>query len=672
MTFLTPLFLLGLAALAIPVLIHLTQRERTTVVEFPSLMFLKKIPYESVKRRRLRDLLLLLLRAAALALIVAAFARPFVRGSELAASGGGAREIVVLLDRSYSMGAGDTWARAQQAARQAVQGATGLDRVSLVLFASSAELVLRSSADVSRVVAEIDRARPAFGTTRYAPALKVASSVLAESSLPRREAVLVSDFQRAGWQPDEAFRLPGGATFTPVVVAPASGRNLTITPMSLQRVRAENQDRVVITAGVTNRGTEAAGNVKIDLDVDGRVVQSQTVTVAAGSAASTAFAPITIPPAGLHVTTRLPDDILAADNAYYAVVAPPTAVTVLLVGSGSRGDSDLYLTRALGIGDRPRFEASSVQVDALTAETLSRTRVVVLQDLPIGDALAGRLKTYVEGGRGLIVALGPRGTLPVADWVPATAGNIEDRTRGTAAKLSGFDYGHAVFEPFRAPRSGDFSTARIYGYRVLAARPNAATLARFDGGTPALVEATVGRGHVLVWATTLDLSWNDLALKPVYLPFVHQLAREAASYREDPGWLTVGQAIDLEAGPTSPPAVVLAPGGQRLSPPDGASALSVEEAGFYDVRGAREGQSLRVVAGNVDVAESDPARMDPEEMRVAVTGQPGGSSPGGPAATVPDEVQEQAQRIWWYLLLAGILLLIAESWLARRLAPARL
>jgi hypothetical protein len=185
MTFLTPLFLLGLAALAVPILIHLTERERRTVVEFPSLMFLKKIPYESVKRRRLRDLLLLALRAAALALIIAAFARPFLRGSELVASGGGAREVVVLLDRSYSMGAEDGWARAQQAARQAVEGLTGLDRVSLVLFDSSAELVLRSSADVSRVVAEIDRAQPSAGATRYAPALKVASSVLAESSLPR-------------------------------------------------------------------------------------------------------------------------------------------------------------------------------------------------------------------------------------------------------------------------------------------------------------------------------------------------------------------------------------------------------------------------------------------------------------------------------------------------------
>lgn len=670
MTFLTPLFLLGLAALAIPVLIHLTQRERTTVVQFPSLMFLKKIPYESVKRRRLRDLLLLALRAAALALIIAAFARPFLRGSELVASGGGAREVVLLLDRSYSMGSADTWARAQQAARQALQGLTGLDRVSLVLFSSSAELVLRSSADVSRVVAEIDGAQPSAGATRYAPALKVASSVLAESSLPRKEAVLVSDFQRVGWQPDEAFRLPSGSAFTPVAIPSSSGVNLAVTPISVQRQREDNQDRVVITGGVMNRGSAAADNVRVELEVDGRAAQSQTVTVAAASSASVTFPPIAMPPAGLRVVTRLPADVLAADNAFHAVLSPPTAVTVLLVGSGNRGDSDLYLTRALSIGDRPRFEATSAQADSLSTETLARTRVVVVQDLPVGDALLARLRTFVEGGGGLIVALGPKAQLPPADWLPVTVGNVEDRTRGAAAKLSGFDYGHAVFEPFRAPRTGDFSTTRIYGFRMMTARPAAATLARFDGGTPALVESTLGRGRVLVWATTLDLSWNDLALKPVYLPFVHQLIRQASGYREQPGWVTVGQAIDV--GGSGGSAVVLSPGGQRLTPPEGGSALEVAESGFYDVRGAREGQSLRLVASNVDLAESDPTPVDPAEVTVAVTGQPGGGGPEGEVATVPDEVQEQAQRIWWYLLFAGILLLIAESWLARRLAPARL
>src|SRR5262245_38469168 len=118
MAFLTPAFFLGLAAIAIPVLVHLIQRERKRVVEFPSLMFVRRIPYQSVRRRRIRHWALLLLRAAAIALIVAAFARPFLRQEATATvAAAGAREIVIVLDQSASMGYGDHWTRAQQAAR---------------------------------------------------------------------------------------------------------------------------------------------------------------------------------------------------------------------------------------------------------------------------------------------------------------------------------------------------------------------------------------------------------------------------------------------------------------------------------------------------------------------------------------------------------------------------
>src|SRR5687768_16631857 len=110
MGLLTPFFLAGLAALAIPVIIDLIQRERKNVVEFPSLMFIRRIPYESVRRRKIRNWALLMLRLAALALIVLAFARPFLKKPALAAAAaGGAREVVVLIDRSYSMGYGDRW-----------------------------------------------------------------------------------------------------------------------------------------------------------------------------------------------------------------------------------------------------------------------------------------------------------------------------------------------------------------------------------------------------------------------------------------------------------------------------------------------------------------------------------------------------------------------------------
>src|SRR5262245_51175246 len=110
MSFLTPLFLAGLGAIAVPILIHLIQRERKRVIQFPSLMFLQRIPYQSVRRRRIRHWFLLAMRVAAIALIVLAFARPFFQqGAIAAAAAGGAREVVIVLDRSASMGYGDHW-----------------------------------------------------------------------------------------------------------------------------------------------------------------------------------------------------------------------------------------------------------------------------------------------------------------------------------------------------------------------------------------------------------------------------------------------------------------------------------------------------------------------------------------------------------------------------------
>src|SRR5205823_988916 len=217
MSFLTPLFLLGLAALAIPVLVHLIQRERKRVVEFPSLMFLRRIPYQSVRRRRIRNWLLLALRAAALALIVAAFARPFIRQGPLAAAAvAGAREVVVLLDRSASMGWGDHWQRARTAARLAIDDLAPDDRATLVLFASNAEEHVRATTDRARIKAAVEATRVGSGATRYGPALKLAQSILGRSSLARREAILISDFQKTGWTGSEDVHFAEGTVLTPI------------------------------------------------------------------------------------------------------------------------------------------------------------------------------------------------------------------------------------------------------------------------------------------------------------------------------------------------------------------------------------------------------------------------------------------------------------------------
>jgi hypothetical protein len=347
------------------------------------------------------------------------------------------------------------------------------------------------------------------------------------------------------------------------------------------------------------------------------------------------------------------------------------------VVNGTRGSRDpaLYLSRALAIGESPRFEVTTHQADALTDDALSRSRVVIMNDASPSEVVAGRLKRFVEHGGGLLVVYGSQAAWPnsASDFLPATAMASVDRTRGGAGTMGGVQFGHAVFEPFRAPRSGDFSAARFYGYRSVTPATDAQVLARFDDGAAAVMERTIGRGRVLLWTSTFDLSWNDLPIKPVYLPFVHQLVRHLADFRERANWATVGQVIDLsQEGDVSRPRVALTPGGQRL-PLEGETGrvLELTEQGFYEIREqGRQAALVSVAASNVELAESDRSAVDPAEIVTAVTGGPGGTNPAIDPLTIPDEAQERSQRLWWYLLFAGILLLTVESLLAHRLSRA--
>jgi len=678
-SFLAPLFFAALAALSIPVLIHLIQREKKQVVRFPSLMFVQRVPYKSVRRRRIHNWLLLFVRLTALALIVLAFARPFLRRDDLnVAVGSGAREVVVLLDSSYSMGYGDRWERARAAAYDAIDGLGPDDRGSVVLFSSGAEIAMRSAAagERQRLRAAIADARPTAGATRFAPALKVAGSIVAESTLPRRDVIIISDFQRGGWRGEEGARLPERTTLTPVAqTGDADLPNVSVTAVSLARSTFSGQERVAVTAVVNNRSTRSLTGGQLALEIGGRSIQTERLAVDANASTSVTFAPVTLAGSFMRGTVRAGTDALGTDNVFHFVVSPVQPLRVIVLDRGGTAGGALYLTRALSIGDAPRFETAVRQPDALSDEDLRRASVVVINDVAVPAALGRRLQRFVEAGGGLFVATGSRATWAQdVDLLPATLQAPVDRTRGDAARVGALEFGHPVFEPFRTPRSGDFAAARIYGYRTVTPAADVDVLARFDGGAPALVERRVGTGRVLLWASSLDLAWGDFPLKPVYLPFVHQAARYLAAYSEPAPWLTVGQVLDASvvAASQPPSSVVLTPSGRRVGlDEEGAEVFELTEQGFYELR-SRTGDSVTaVVASNVDTAESDLTAMDPKEIVAAATGGPdGGRQAGGSGLPPTREAQERSQRLWWYLLCVGILLLGADTLISNRLSKA--
>ena len=614
MAFLTPLFLAGLGAVAIPILIHLIQRERKRVVEFPSLMFVRRIPYQSVRRRRIRHWPLLLLRAAAIALIVAAFARPFFQRSAAAtALAGGSREVVILLDQSASMGYGDHWSRAQEAARSVVRGLGQDDRATFVLFARNAEENMRATSDRTRLEAAINAAKVGSGATRYGPALKLAESILGRSTLKRREAVLISDFQKSGWGGSDDARFAEGMTLSAVSVASDNTANLSVPSLNFARASFSGQERITVTAGLSNKGDQALKDVPVTLTVDGHEIETGHATVAAHASGSVSFTQFTLASSNVRGTVRAGTDPLPADNSFHFVLAPSDPMSLVIVDGGDRADSSLFLSKALSIGTTPAFQVETTAPSRMGALSLDKKSVVILNDTVFPSPASATLKRFVERGGGLLVVAGDRTTWPSteADLLPGKLGATVDRISGRSGSLGYLDYSHPVFEVFKAPRSGDFSAAHMFRYRALQANPGDRVLARYDDGAIAALEKKVGSGRVIVWTSTLDDSWTDIALKPVFLPLVHQFARYLAHYEPATSWYTVGQVIDLTArGKGRIDRVVVTPSGERMNKStagEGAEGLlELNEQGIYEVRaGVAASGKPEAIAVNLDPAESD-------------------------------------------------------------------
>jgi hypothetical protein len=693
MNFLAPAFLAGLAAIAVPVLIHLIHRERRVVVPFPSLMFLQRIPYRSVRRQKLRHLLLLLLRCAALALLVAAFSRPFFARRQNAIATSGARQVVILLDHSASMGYGNRWTKARDAAKKVARGLGGGDRATLVLFAGDASVASEPMATPDRVVAAVNAAQLSAEGTRFAPALKLASQIVAASTMPRREVVVISDFQRVGWANHNEIVFPKGTVITPIDLG-AAGRaaDVGVSQVTTDRDSAGARDQVTVGARLVNTGDKPRA-LAATLAVGGRDVETQQATVPARGAKQVAFTSIPVPSGATRGAVRVTPDSLAEDDQLAFTIAPDEAVPVLLVEPASpREHQSLFLEQALAIGDRPSFRVDVKTVSALTPRDFTGRALVVLDEVaPPSGAVGAALRATVNAGSGLLVVPGEgRAEAWPVDWrtmLPAQIGRVVDRTSDAGGTLSAIDYASPVFELFNAPRSGDFSTARFYRYRALAPQPKAAVLARFDDNSPALVEQPVGEGKVLVWASSVDAYWTNLPLQPVFLPFVHQLGKFAGRYADPRPWFTAGEVLDLSRhgeltapflggrGTDSTTELVLqSPSGvrTRVTAAGANHLLTLREQGFYELRGRDTPVgSGRPIAVNVDPAEADLSHLDPQEMVAAVTAVNGQRLPGSDLSLATPEEQERRQRIWWYLLLGALFLMAGETAVSNRLSAKR-
>jgi antitoxin component of MazEF toxin-antitoxin module len=686
-SFLAPLFLAGAAAIAIPILIHLTHRERKDALAFPSLMFISQIPYKTHRRQKIRHWLLFLMRTLAIVLVAAAFARPLLDDSGRAAQAfAGARELVVLLDNSHSMAYGDRWDRAVTAGRRAVDAVGPDDRVTLITFSEQAEALTQRTSDTSLLLAALSRAEVSFGVTRFGSALELAREIVERSDRPRSEVLLISDFQRTGWDARQAVRLPEGTVLTQVDLSDPNAVNLAVSGAAIARTRSDRRELVTISAQLANLGTQRVEDVGVSLEVDGEQLQVQPLSLEPGETSVLRFSSFVAPARSVSGVIRAGSDALPADNEFRFVVSPADPISILIVEPRAAGpDHTLYLRQALGIGGDPGFVVDVRNLTRLSAADLEGRKVVVLNDAPFpGGAIGGELRDWVSDGGGLLAVLGrrsPPGAWPAEgiEFLPVAFGGPADRSSAGGGTLSSIEYEHPVFELFRTPRSGDFSGARFFRYRRMDAREGVRVLARFDDGGSALAEGRRGEGRVLVWASDFQNFWNDLAVQPLFLPFTHRLMTYLSGYVEPETWFRVGDVIDLSQNPMfggdviidEPEIIIESPIGDPvvLQLDRGSRFVRLDEAGFYQIRFVENRDDRAyVAAANLDPRESDLTALDPEELAGAVTAQGDGEAATLEAVLLSPEDRERRQGLWWYLLVGACGLLLLETLLSNRVS----
>ena len=665
---LVPAFLAGLAALVIPIVLHLRHRDKDRPQRFPSLMFLEQLPIRTAERRRITDWPLLLLRVLALALLALAFARPIWSREAAAERSQRVRAVVVLLDRSLSMGHRDVWPAAVDSARRVIASLGASDRVALVLFDDEADVVQSFTTEKRAALAALARATPAPRGTRYAAALRAARQLALRAGDATPEVVIITDLQRSGVSGVVGLDLPNGLSVRTIAVGAKSASNTSVASVGIHRIVEPLRTMLSVDTRIASREGNASRTAHATLTLNGRPTGRRDVVLPATGDVRVVFEPVLLPAGRVRGSVSLDNDALAADDTFHFAFSADDALKVLLVAPDDAvGDETLFFERALAVGRAPAVRIERVRAGTLDARSLERAAMVMLWDSPPPVGSAGiALTDWVRGGGGLAIAAGRRfpARMPATPLLPAAVNGMADRLTDRGGSLGDVRFDHPLFAAFRSAPSA-LSAARFLRYPRFEPVPGADVIARFDDGLPAVVERREGLGRIVLIGAPLDTRSGDFPVQSAYLPFLARLVlytsgRDATTLARSTGqsWLLPG---------TLGEPAVLTPAGAIIRPARDTvgSTVALRESGVYALyEGRVQGEPVGFLAVNAPTNESDLTPVDARELLLGVR-QSAASADASSDAPTPAEI-EGRQRLWRILLVVVALLLLAETFVANR------
>lgn len=716
--------LVGLAGAALPVIIHLLNRRRDTVIDWGAMQFLE-MGKRARRRIRISELLLMLARMGLLAMAALALARPFVAPRSNAASAGSAlavdaprRDVVLVVDGSASMerrvGGSTPRARAIEWARRFVRRSRPGDSVALVAAGHRVRRVIDPpSFDPARLDAALAAIPAAHGmdSSDLPAALLDAFRILERTRNPDRLVIVLTDGQRRAWRPGEGGRwsllrevhrrLPVAPTVWSISLGggePSGPPNASVGPLKLSRPVLTPGLPLTVTTAIENAGLGPATR-QADLLLDGRPTAAPPQSVGPippGGRAPLSFR-IAIATPGSHVLSVRLDGIdpLGLDDESSLPVAVAPALPVLLVDGSPgaepfRGATDFLRAALAPTGDEsPQVRARVVTPERFVPDALRDRRVVVLAGLErLSPTQAAAVGEFADRGGGVLIL--PDGRADARSWsefgwMPARIGERvgDSAARKAVAHPAPRTFAGPVLLPFGQGDAPALGEVDLFAYRRLVPAAGAAVPARLDTGDPWIVERASGRGRAVIFAAPFDADHGTLPVNPDFVPMAHEWIAALAGGGPSPV-VEAGEPLifPLEA-PLSPgvdrlvvetpgggraQAVVTRDGGKPRARLDDASAVGLYRLVLPDPAG---GSVYAALAG--DSRESDLTPMDPAEAAQLAARWPltFSDSPGRLESALAAPAAGGRQEIWRALVLAALSVLCVEVFLTRRIVRSR-
>jgi hypothetical protein len=572
--FLYPVFLFGLLAASLPILIHLLNRRKLNRIRFPAVRFILLSQKRISRSYRLRHWLLLALRTLAVAFLALLLANPIFQTGAGLFAGGGPVALVLLLDNSLSMtwsGEGDGFKQAKEAARLLIGALNDGDRAALVPTSISGKESIRLKGEKEVLLKEIDGIEIADGSANFSAALGKAYELLNEPA-GQKEIRLITDMGLTGW---DRFSMASLKQYDPSIPLKTIriGRKQPPLNGTVKEIRLADQGVGVnlplrLEATVANFSDTEIKELLVQLSVDGQNKEQKLISVPPRGEASVSFQ-TQLSQSGSHVgRVTLKKEGLAGNPAAQFTLDAQEKLKILVVDGDPQTSlvqsETFFLSRALnpaGEKDSSLFLPTAIITDGLNAAPLDSHQVVILCNVSaIPDGFLAKLEDYLRRGGGLLIFSGDR--MQLEDYnsklaqssppiLPAPIRERKTGAEGAGEKIDKIDLTHPALQVFSdAILRESMKSARVWGYALTAAAGKSA-LITLANGDPLLVEQKVGAGRVLLFATSADRDWSDLPVKTAYLPLVQALTLYLAGGKRGTmdGGIVVGAAKEISLPP---------------------------------------------------------------------------------------------------------------------------